>query len=107
MHPIRDIVLNSLNMSQMCLSGVDSPTDMVFKIHEKAMSPDVAGQSLTVTGQCQKTGVVFNISSHALGGPVFLKISLSNQNVTRTADKSIDKSLYPPNPPPPPSHQCD
>ena len=68
-----DLVLNSLNTAQMCLSGVDGQTYIFFETHSKTISQShsVAGQSLTVTGRNQETGVVFNISSHASGGTTF------------------------------------
>ena len=37
--PNIDLLLNSLNTSQICLSGVDSQTDMVLGINSKVMSP--------------------------------------------------------------------
>ena len=48
-------------------------TDIIFGIYSKVMSLllSVPGRSLTVTGQNQETGVVFNISSHASGGTTF------------------------------------
>ena len=74
-----DLVLNSLNTAQMCLSGVDGQTYTIFGIQSKVLSlsktisqsVSVAGRSLPVTGQNQETGVVFNISSHASGGTTF------------------------------------